>query len=90
MQNVFSFYQKTWSRGIRSAVEHLAYIDAGVAVVLEELWDGGEVAANLPEPRVEVDDVRGVRPPAGHQGGAARAAHRLLHVSPLEHQAPLG
>ena len=50
MQNVFSLCQKTWSRCIGTAVEHLAYIDAGVAVVLEELWDGGEVAANLPKP----------------------------------------
>ena len=47
---MLSFCQKTWSGGVGTAVKHLAYIDAGIAVVLEELGDGGEVAADLPEP----------------------------------------
>ena len=51
MQDIFSISLKyTWSGGISTAVEHLAYVDAGVALVLEELGDGGEVAADLPEP----------------------------------------
>ena len=50
MQDMFSFCQYTWSGGIGIVVEHLAYIDAGVTLVLEELGDGGEVAADLPEP----------------------------------------
>ena len=48
-----------WARGVLPVVEHLPHVDALVAVLLEELRQGGEVAPKLPEPGVEVHDLHG-------------------------------
>ena len=59
-------------------VEHLAHPCSQVAVLLEELRQGGEVAGVLPPVGVEVIEPGRVWSSRGQEGGSARSTDGLL------------
>ena len=59
-------------------VEHLAHPCGQVAVLLEELRQGGEVAGVLPPVRVEVVEPGCVRTSRGEEGGSTWSTDGLL------------
>lgn len=52
-------------------VEDLTHSCCAVPLLLEELGNGREVAANISPVRVEVPDAGGVRVPTGEDGSAS-------------------
>ena len=58
-----------------------------VAVGLEVLRQGDHLGQRGAEMGVEVPHPRRIRPPPGQQRTAGRAAHRLLAIGVLEHDA---
>lgn len=71
----------------RSVVEDLPNTNRPIAVMLEELRDGDEIARYVAPVRVLYGvDVRRVRATTGQQGHPTRGADRLLNVGVLQQE----